>query len=51
MRPARAFAVVEDIAAADFGYIINCFRISFELQQNEIYFAARGKFMLANLAL
>jgi len=36
----------------DFGFIINCrFRISFKLKQNEIDFAACGKFMLVSLAL
>jgi len=36
----------------DFGYIINCHsKIYFKLQQNELDFATRGKFMLVNLAL
>jgi len=35
----------------NFGYIINCrSRIYLKLQQNEIDFAARSKFVLVNLA-
>jgi len=43
---ALAFATAENVATARRRLMINCrSRISFKLQQNEIDFAARGKFM------
>jgi len=44
MRSATAFAIAENVQQPGFGYIIKC-RISFKLQQNEVDFAAWGKFM------
>jgi len=51
MQAARAFAIAANVTTTQLR-IYNCrSRISLKLQQNEIDFAAQGKFMLVNLSL